>query len=51
MSGILRKRDRDDSLTAEEHVMLAMKNNYIAMFKDPVIVLSVVLYGSFRFAL
>lgn len=49
MSGILRKRDRDDSLTAEEHVMLAMKeNNYIAMFKDPVIVLSVVLYGLFH---
>ena len=30
--------------------MLAMKeNNYIAMFEDPVIVLSVVLYGLFHF--
>lgn len=46
MSGILRKRDRGDSLTAEEHVMMEMKeNNYWAMFRDRMIVLSVLLYG------
>lgn len=46
MSGILRKRDRDDSLTTEEYVMLEMKeNNYFSMFKDRMIVLSVFLYG------
>ena len=46
MSGILRKRDRNDSLTTEEYVMLDMKeNNYFSMFKDRMIVLSVFLYG------
>ena len=46
MSGILRKRARGDSLTADEHVMMEMKeNNYWAMFKDSMIVLSVLLYG------
>ena len=46
MSGILRKRDRGDSLTTEEHVMMEMKeNNYWAMFRDRMIVLSVLLYG------
>ena len=46
MSGILRKRDRNDSLTTEEYVMLEMKeNNYFSMFKDRMIVLSVFLYG------
>ena len=48
MSGILRKRGREESLDEEEHVlMLVSQNNYFSMFKDKLIVITVLLYGSF----
>lgn len=46
MSGILRKRGREESLDEEEHVlMLTSQNNYFSMFKDKLIVITVFLYG------
>ena len=47
MSGILRKRDREESLDEEEHVLMLMsQNNYFSMFKDKLIVITVMLYGT-----
>ena len=46
MSGILRKRGREESLDEEEHVLMLMsQNNYFSMFKDKLIVITVFLYG------
>lgn len=46
MSGILRKRGREESLDEEEHVLMLMsQNNYFSMFKDKLIVITVMLYG------